>query len=108
MLNRAITGKLSGNYILEYIFAQCFSGSVLCRHTGLKQRVVASSAAVHRQESLNSVFVAISVTLSHSLAPSLVCCLLSVGCTGVSTPLALHMVKISEGNQGPSRSGPGP
>lgn len=32
----------------------------------------------------------------------------SEGCAGVSIPPALHMVKISEGNQEPSRTGLGP
>lgn len=52
-----------------------------------------------------SLWVYHSVCLSLCLPRS---AYFSAGCAGVSMPPALHMVKISEGNQEPSRSGLGP
>lgn len=56
-----------------------------------------------------SLWVTLRLSLYVTLSASLcLFCLLSVGCAGVFIPPALHMVKISEGNQEPSRSGLGP
>lgn len=88
MLNTPIERKWSVNYILYFYSTQSFE-----RKPWL--------LPPQYMKSPNCLSVYHTVCLFHSAY-------FSVGCAGVSIPPALHMVKISEGNQEPSRSGPGP
>lgn len=88
MLNTATQRKLGVNYSFwNKIFLLIYSGVFTCSRWSI-------------------LSVSLYITLPPSLSFSLR--LFPVGCAGLSIPLALHMVKISEGNQEPSRSGMGP
>lgn len=100
MLNTEIERKLSMNLILfmEQFLQKTFFG----HYTSVWARTQSHGFFPYRRlYGISYLSLCVSLCLWCSAY-------FSVECAGVSVPPALHMVKISEGNQEPSRSGLGP
>lgn len=102
MLNTVIERKLGVNYILYLIIfcKRCF----FCHCSSVSTQSFDRNHGSPRLTASMSVTVSLCVTWF--VPPCSLCSSYSsVVCAGVFIPRALHMVKISEANQEPSRSG---